>query len=306
VSLPDDGSPGPTTAGGRLVMVATPIGNLGDLSPRAVAVLGQADLICCEDTRRTRGLLTHAGISGRRLVSLHDHNEESRIPEMLGQLAAGRTVAVVSDAGTPTVSDPGARLVAAAIRAGVEVTAVPGPSAALMALVVSGLPTDRYCFEGFLARRGTERRRRLETLAGEQRTTLIHEAPGRLAGTLADLASACGADRAVVVARELTKLHEEVWRGTLGEAVEEFGAREVRGEVVVVVAGAEAPAPAGDAEIEAALRRQVARGSSWRDAASAVATELGVSRRTAYDLALVLRREGENGPAADKAEAPLT
>lgn len=192
------GTVGPGTSGvgtggvGILVIVATPIGNLGDLSPRAVAVLGQADLVCCEDTRRTRGLLTHAGISGRRLLSLHARNEAERLPEVLGVLAAGKTVAVVSDAGTPTVSDPGARLVAAAVAVGVTVTTVPGPSAAVAALVVSGLPTARFCFEGFLARRGSDRRRRLEALATEERTTLIHEAPGRLAATLADLAAACG------------------------------------------------------------------------------------------------------------------
>ena len=222
---------------GLLVVVSTPIGNLGDLSPRAVETLGRADLICCEDTRRTRGLLTHAGISGRRLMSLHVRNEGARLPEVLSELASGKTVAVVSDAGTPTVSDPGGRLVAAAVAAGVEVTAVPGPNAGLMALVVSGLATDRFCFEGFLARRGSDRRRRLEALGTEERTTVIHEAPGRLAATLADLAAACGPDRDVVVARELTKLHEEVWRGRLAAAVGEFEAREVRGEVVVVLDG---------------------------------------------------------------------
>jgi 16S rRNA (cytidine1402-2'-O)-methyltransferase len=285
------------TGGGRLVMVATPIGNLGDLSPRAVEALRHADIVCCEDTRRTRGLLTHAGITGRRLVSLHDRNEAARIPEVLARLAQGRTVAVVSDAGTPTVSDPGARLVAAAVAAGIEVTAVPGPSAAVTALVVSGLDSDRFCFEGFLARRGTERRQRLEPLATEERTTVIYEAPGRLAATLADLAGVCGGDRAVVVARELTKLHEEVWRGTLHQAAEEFAAREVRGEVVVVLAGAAAPAPAGEAEIVAALQRHRHDDASWRDAVTAVAHELGAPRREVYELALALRREQENDGA---------
>ena len=285
----------PTTeTGGSLVVVSTPIGNLGDLSPRAVDVLSRVDLVCCEDTRRTRGLLTHAGITGKRLLSLHARNEAERVPEVVGQLLAGKTVAMVSDAGTPTVSDPGARLVAAAVAAGIQVTAVPGPSAALTALVVSGLPTLRFCFEGFLARRGSDRRRRLEALAGEERTTLIHEAPGRLAGTLADLAAVCGGDRAVVVARELTKLHEEVWRGTLDEAAREFGTREVRGEVVVVLAGAEPPLPADEAAVVDALRRHVESGASWRDAAGAVAAELGVSRRRVYDQALALRRQDEH------------
>jgi 16S rRNA (cytidine1402-2'-O)-methyltransferase len=278
------------------VIVATPIGNLGDLSPRAVEVLAGADLVCCEDTRRTRGLLTHAGVTGQRLLSLHARNEMERLPRVLGHLAAGRTVAVVSDAGTPTVSDPGARLVAAAVAAGAEVTAVPGPNAAVTALVVSGLPTTRFCFEGFLARRGSERRRRLQALAAEERTIVIHEAPGRLAATLSDLADVCGADRAVVVARELTKLHEEVWRGTLGRAAQEFGARDVRGEVVVVLAGAEPAVPADEATVVAALQRHVDEGASWRDAAGAVAAELGVPRRQVYDHALALRRQAEESP----------
>jgi 16S rRNA (cytidine1402-2'-O)-methyltransferase len=274
-----------------LVLVSTPIGNLGDLSPRAVEVLAHADLVCCEDTRRTRALLTHCAITGRRLLSLHARNETARLPEVLGHLAAGRTVALVSDAGTPTVSDPGARLVAAAVAAGAEVTAVPGPSAAVTALVVSGLPTARFCFEGFLARRGSDRRRRLEAVAAEERTVLIHEAPGRLAATLADLLSVCGPDRGVVVARELTKLHEEVWRGNLARAAEEFAAREVRGEVVVVLAGAEPEPPPDATDVEAALRRHVDAGVSWRDAASAVAGELQVSRRQVYEQALALRTE---------------
>jgi 16S rRNA (cytidine1402-2'-O)-methyltransferase len=297
VTRPDAPSEPSPPAGGRLVIVATPIGNLGDLSPRAVEVLASADLVCCEDTRRTRGLLSHAGVTGQRLLSLHARNEMERLPQVLGHLAAGRTVAVVSDAGTPTVSDPGARLVAAAVAAGAEVTVVPGPSAALAALVVSGLPTARFCFEGFLARRGSERRRRLQALATEERTIVIHEAPGRLAATLSDLAGLCGPDRAVVVARELTKLHEEVWRGTLGRAAQEFGAREVRGEVVVVLAGAEPPADSADeAAVVAALQRHVDGGASWRDAAGAVAAELGVPRRRVYDHALALRRQVEQSP----------
>ena len=282
---------------GLLVVVSTPIGNLGDLSPRAVDTLRRADLICCEDTRRTRGLLTHAGISGRRLLSLHVRNEGARLPEVLSELGSGKTVAVVSDAGTPTVSDPGGRLVAAAVAAGVEVTAVPGPNAGLMALVVSGLPTDRFCFEGFLARRGSDRRRRLEALGTEERTTVIHEAPGRLAATLADLAAACGPDRDVVVARELTKLHEEVWRGRLAAAVGEFEAREVRGEVVIVLAGAGTAPPVDEAAMVAGLRSQVEAGASWRDATAAVAAGLGVSRRRVYEQALALRRQDEGDAA---------
>ena len=195
-------------------------------------------MVCCEDTRRTRALLTASGVPGAgRLVSLHEHNEAARIPEVLGWVAQGRTVAVVTDAGTPAVSDPGARLVAAAAGAGAPVTVVPGPSAVLAALVVSGLPTDRFCVEGFLPRKGAERRRRLEALVAERRTCVVLEAPGRLAATLGDLAAALG-DRPVAVVRELTKVHEEVWRGGLVEAAGHYGAVPVRGEVVVVVGGA--------------------------------------------------------------------
>ena len=279
---------------GCLVIVSTPIGNLGDLSPRAVDALGQADLICCEDTRRTRGLLTHAGITGKRLLSLHARNEAERLPEVLGQLAAGKTVAVVSDAGTPTVSDPGARLVAATVAAGIRVTAVPGPSAALTALVVSGLAPGRFCFEGFLARRGSDRRRRLEALAGEERTTVIHEAPGRLAATLADLAAVCGDDRAVVVARELTKLHEEVWRGTLADGAREFAAPGGPGRSGGGP-GRSRTGPPGRRSRRGGRSASSRGGRSQLGATppTAVAVELGVSRRRVYDHALALRRQGE-------------
>jgi len=279
---------------GTLVLVSTPIGNLGDLSPRALEALAQADLVCCEDTRRTRGLLTHAGLKGVRLMSLHGHNEMARVEAVLAHLAEGRTVAVVSDAGTPAVSDPGGRLVSAAAAAGATVTTVPGPSAVLAALVVSGLPTDRFCFEGFLPRRGGERRRRVEVVAGDARTAVLFEAPGRLAATLGDLLEACGPERRVVVARELTKLHEEVWRGTLAEASAAFAERDVRGEVVVVLAGdPEADRAPDDPDIVEALRARLEAGDSLRDAAGLVAGAMGVSRRRAYDLALALRRNAE-------------
>lgn len=276
------------TAAGRLVLVATPIGNLGDLSPRARDTLAGADLLCCEDTRRTRQLLTHAGISGRKLVSVHGHNEEARVEEVLARLRAGDTVALVSDAGTPAVSDPGARLVSAAIRAGVEVTVVPGPNAAVSALVVSGMATDRFSFEGFLPRRGADRRRRLAGLAADRRTVVLHETAPRLAATLAELAQACGADRKVAVARELTKLHEEVWRGRLGQAAAEFSARPVMGEIVVVLEGAPAPAGPDDDEVRLALSDRRSAGDTLRDAASAVSADLEVSRRRVYELGLSL------------------
>jgi 16S rRNA (cytidine1402-2'-O)-methyltransferase len=278
-------------APGTLVLVSTPIGNLGDLSPRATETLAQADVVCCEDTRRTRGLLTHAGVKGARLLSLHGHNEMARVDEVLAHLAEGRTVAVVSDAGTPAVSDPGGRVVAAAVAAGATVRVVPGPSAVLAALVVSGLPVERFCFEGFLPRRGGDRRRRVEALARAGPTVVLFETPGRLVATLADLLDACGPDRPVVVARELTKLYEEVWRGTLADATRTFAGREVRGEVVVVLGGdpgwGRGP---DDAEVTEALRARLAAGDTLRDAATRVAQDTGVSRRRAYEIALALRR----------------
>jgi 16S rRNA (cytidine1402-2'-O)-methyltransferase len=283
---------GPAT--GHVVLVATPIGNLGDLAPRAREVLAAADIVCCEDTRRTRALLSACSIpAGGRLVSLHAHNEAARIPQILGWAANGKTVAVVTDAGTPAVSDPGARLVAAAVADGVDVTTVPGPSAVLAALVVSGLPTDRFCVEGFLPRRGTARRRRLAALATEERTTVVLEAPTRLAGTLAELAAALG-DRPVAVARELTKVHEEVWRGRLGDVAAELADREargemVRGEIVVVVGGAPPPLRAGDDAVAAAVAERLAAGDSPRQAADAVAGDLDVPRRRAYEMAIDLR-----------------
>jgi 16S rRNA (cytidine1402-2'-O)-methyltransferase len=277
--------------GGVLVLVATPIGNLGDLSPRAVEVLSTADVIYCEDTRHSRKLLTHAGISGVRLRSLHQHNEGDRIDEVIGSVAGGRTVAVISDAGTPGISDPGNRVVAAAATAGLRISIVPGPSAGLAALVISGLPTDRFCFDGFLPRSGKERRQRLAALADETRTTVLFEAPTRVAGTLADLAAALGDQRQVAVARELTKLHEEIWRGTAAGAAAWAASAPVRGEVVIVVAGAvEAPEVAvEDGPLREALEVRLARGERTRGAVDAVAGEFGVARRRVYDLALSVR-----------------
>jgi 16S rRNA (cytidine1402-2'-O)-methyltransferase len=277
------------------VLVATPIGNLGDLSPRAREVLATADLICCEDTRRTRALLSAVGVAaggpdGDRLLSLHGHNEEGRLDRVATAVAGGATVAVVSDAGTPGISDPGAWLAAQLAAAGETVSTVPGPSSVVGALVVSGLPADRFCVEGFLPRKGSERRRRIAALMADERTSVVLEAPGRVAGTLGEL-SAADPDRPVAVVRELTKLHEEVWRGTLGEAAEAFAARQLRGEVVLVVGGAPAPEPAGDEEVEAAVRTVVADDSSAgpRQVAERVAASLGVPRRRAYEAALRVR-----------------
>jgi 16S rRNA (cytidine1402-2'-O)-methyltransferase len=268
-----------------LVLVGTPIGNLGDLSPRAVEALGEADLICCEDTRRTGRLLAHAGVSGARLRVVNEHTEAAMEAEVVRRVAAGERVVLVSDAGMPAVSDPGARLVAAVVDAGLAVEVVPGPSAALAALVVSGLPTGRFAFEGFLPRSGAGRSARLAAVAADDRTTVLFEAPHRLAKTLAALVEVCGGGRAVVIARELTKLHEEVWRGTLAEAVARAGGDEPRGEHVIVLAGAPRPAEAGDDAVLAALAAARAAGSSTRDAVAQVAADLGVARRRVYELA---------------------
>ena len=283
-------------AGGALVLVGTPIGNLGDLSPRAVRALTDADVVYCEDTRHSRKLLTHSGIVGASLRSLHEHNEDDRIDEVVAAVAGGATVVLVSDAGMPGVSDPGSRLVAAVAAAGLTVSVVPGPSAVLAALVTSGLPTDRFCFEGFLPRSGRERRERLASVAAEPRTTVLFEAPGRVAATLRDLAAACGAERPVAVARELTKLHEELWRGPAGEATAWATATPVRGEVVLVVGGApEVEAVVADDALLEALGSRLAAGERTRGAVDAVAAEFGVGRRRVYDLALSGRADG---PAA--------
>ena len=279
-------------SGGRLVLVATPIGNLGDLSPRAVEVLGSADAVACEDTRRTGRLLQHAGVTARTLLTVNDHTEAAKVRDVLGRLDRGETVAVVTDAGTPGISDPGERLVRAAASAGHVVEVVPGPSALVAGLVASGLPTGRFCFEGFLPRKGSARSERLAALAGERRTIVLYEAPHRVARTLADLAVALGGSRACALARELTKLHEEVWRGTLDAAVDHVALVEPRGEYVVVVDGAPEPEPATDADLRDELARLIAAGMSTRDAASDVADRLDVPRRRAYALATALTDAG--------------
>jgi 16S rRNA (cytidine1402-2'-O)-methyltransferase len=283
-------TPNPDHATGRLVVVATPIGNLGDLSPRAVETLRRAALICCEDTRRTGRLLEHAGVASPRLAVCNEHTEAARIGEVLATLGDGGDVAIVTDAGTPGVSDPGERLVRAVLDAGFEVTSVPGPTALVTALVTSGLATGRFVFEGFLPRSGRARQDRLAELAAERRTIVVYEAPHRVRRTLADLAATLGDDRPVAVARELTKLWETVVRGTLGSV--ELG--EPRGEYVLVVAGAPAAGtPPDDDEIREALRVELADGASTRDAAAAVARRLGIPKRLAYSLAVTeSRRSG--------------
>jgi 16S rRNA (cytidine1402-2'-O)-methyltransferase len=277
------------------VLVATPIGNLGDLSPRAQSVLAEADLICCEDTRRTRALLSAFEIrAGNRLLSLHGHNEMSRLERVAQCVADGGTVAVVSDAGTPGISDPGAWLAGQLAARGERVTVVPGASSVLAALVVSGLPTERFSVEGFLPRKGPERRRRIAALLDDERTCVVLEAPGRVAGTLAELAAVDPA-RPVAVVRELTKLHEEVWRGTTGDAASSFAADAVRGEVVIVIGGAPPLAPVDERGVEAAVRKAMGDDADAgpRQVAERVAASLGVPKRRVYEAALRLRAAGD-------------
>lgn len=276
---------------GILHVVATPIGNLDDLTLRAAEVLRTVDLVLSEDTRHTGRLLAHLGSQVPQL-SLHEHNERERTGEVLDRLAAGQDLALVSDAGTPTVSDPGMRLVAAVGAAGGRVVPLPGASALLAALMVAGLPTDRVVFEGFLPRRGRARRERLAALVTEQRTIVLFVSPHRGAQDLADLAEALGDDRAAVLARELTKLHEELRRGTLAQLADE-AATGLRGEVTLVVAGAPGPLAADDPadaldEVEAAI----AAGQSTRDAVAAVAESQGLSRRALYQAVLQARAAG--------------
>lgn len=278
--------PGRGAGDGRLVLVGTPIGNLGDLSPRAAAALAAVDLVAAEDTRRSRALLDHAGVR-TRLVSYHEHNEERRTGELVERIAAGDTVALVTDAGTPGISDPGYRLVRAAVDRGLTVQAVPGPVAAVQALVLSGLPTDRFAFEGFLPRKPGARRRRLGELAADPRTLVFYVAPHRAGADLAAMAEVLG-DRDAALARELTKLHEDVWRAPLPALAERAAAEPPRGEVTVVVAGSprRAPAEPGPAALAARVAEEVAAGASRRDAVSRVAESTGVPRRRVYQAAL--------------------
>jgi 16S rRNA (cytidine1402-2'-O)-methyltransferase len=272
---------------GRLYVVATPIGNLADITLRALRILGEVDVVAAEDTRTTRKLLTHHGIS-TPLVSYHEHNENVRTPELLERMRNGDSVAVVSEAGTPAISDPGFRLVREAIAADIAVEPIPGASAVLAAVVVSGLPSDAFVFEGFLPRRSGERRRRLDDLKEEPRTLVFFEAPHRLDRSLADMAEVLG-DRDVALCRELTKLHEEVRRGSLADLAAAIQRSPVKGEIVIVVSGA--PDEAGD--IDAAIREVLERnanGESLREATRSVAEARGVPRRALYDRVLSEKR----------------
>ncbi len=274
---------------GSVVLVATPIGNLGDISGRCVEALRDADVLAAEDTRRTRALLSHLGIpASGRLTAMHAHNEAAVAARLVEKVADGAQVVYVTDAGMPGISDPGARLVSAAIDAGLDIEVVPGPNAALAALVQSGLPTDRFVFEGFVPRKGRDRADRLGAIAEEPRTVVIYEAPHRVGALVRDLTELLGAQRRIAIARELTKVHEEVWRGSLGEAVAHLAEREPRGEYVLVVEGA-IPDEPSEAEVRAAVSAALARGATGRDAADEVTRTLGVPRNLAYRIATELR-----------------
>ncbi|ANH38301.1 Ribosomal RNA small subunit methyltransferase I [Nocardioides dokdonensis FR1436] len=280
------GPTGPSAPYGVLVLAATPIGQAGDAPPRLAAELSGADVVAAEDTRRLRRLTTDLGIElSGRVVSYFEGNEVARTPTLLEALQAGQRVVLVTDAGMPSVSDPGYRLVAAAVEVGIRVTAVPGPSAVLTALAVSGLPVDRFCFEGFLPRKAGERARRLDSLAAEERTMVFFEAPHRTEAALAAMATSWGEDRVAAVCRELTKTHEEVRRGPLGELVAWAG-EGVRGEVTIVVTGADPTAALSTepAALVAAVTEREEEGMSRKEAIAEVARLAGVPKREVYQL----------------------
>jgi 16S rRNA (cytidine1402-2'-O)-methyltransferase len=274
-----------TASTGVLVLAATPIGDPRDAAPRLGQEIAAADVVAAEDTRRLKRLCADLGISpSGAVLSYHEHNEAARTPELVERLRGGERVVVVTDAGMPSVSDPGYRLVAAAVEAGVHVTCVPGPSAVLMALAVSGLPVDRFCFEGFLPRKGGERSRALEALADERRTMVFFEAPHRIEASLRAMAEAFGSDRHAAVCRELTKTYEEVRRGGLAELAD-WAAEGVRGEITVVVAGATARATSVE-EVLPGIRDRVAAGERLKDVCAEVAARTGLSKKALYDTAI--------------------
>jgi 16S rRNA (cytidine1402-2'-O)-methyltransferase len=276
---------------GQLVLVATPLGNLGDISRRALDLLRDADVIYCEDTRRSSTIFSaHSIAVNGRLRALHEHNEASLCDQVVAQVANGETVVVISDAGTPGISDPGARVVAAVAAAGLTVTTAPGPSAVVAALTISALPTGRFVMEGFMPRKAGERETLYAQWVHEPRTIVFYESPQRLGATLSEMVGPFG-PRRIAVAREITKLHEEVLRGTVEEIAAIVNAREVLGEIVVVLEGNLEVEIIDDDLIRAALRDQVDAGASTRDAVSFVAESLGVAHRNVYQLALELRAD---------------
>ncbi|UVJ41536.1 16S rRNA (cytidine(1402)-2'-O)-methyltransferase [Arthrobacter sp. CJ23] len=275
---------------GRIVLGGTPIGNVGDATTRLVELLATADIVAAEDTRRLHRLVQSLGVTvSGRVISYHEHNEAAKTGELLDHVRAGKTILMVSDAGMPAVSDPGFRLVEGAVAAGLSVTAAPGPSAVLTALALSGLPTDRFCFEGFLPRKSGERSSRLAELADERRTMVFFEAPHRLEVMLRALHERFGADRRAAVCRELTKTYEEVIRGTLRELLEWAETNEIRGEIAVVVGGAPEPAPGKPEDHVAAVNELISQGIRLKEAVAAVADDARISKRELYSAVLAAR-----------------
>ncbi|HEY5110117.1 MAG TPA: 16S rRNA (cytidine(1402)-2'-O)-methyltransferase [Acidimicrobiales bacterium] len=277
------------TSNGQLVVVATPLGNLGDISRRALGLLASADVVYCEDTRHSSTLFSAHNIAvNRRLRALHEHNEASLCAEVVERVRDGQVVVLISDAGTPGISDPGSRVIAAVAQAGLVVTTAPGPAAVIAALTISGLPTERFVMDGFVPRKTGERELLYGQWSREARTIVFYESPQRLGTTLAELA-AHFPQRRVAVAREITKLHEEVIRGTLQQVATLIASRDVLGEIVVVLEGAPEALAVDDQMVRAALVEQLTGGASVRDAVSYVADSLGVAHRVVYRLALELR-----------------
>lgn len=272
---------------GTLYVVGTPIGNLEDMTFRAVRILQTVDIIAAEDTRHTGKLLQHFQIKTPQLVSYYEHNQHQRIPELLERLGRGAGVALVTDAGMPGISDPGYELVKACVEAGIKVIPIPGASAAITALSTAGLPTDRFVFEGFLPAKGQDRLSRLEALQIETRTLIFYEAPHRLKQTLQDLANVLGENRHLVLARELTKLYEEFWRGTIEKAIALYQQREPQGEFTLVIAGAQLVTPQlSDDALKAELQHLIGQGISRSQASRQLAKATSLSRRQLYQLAL--------------------
>jgi 16S rRNA (cytidine1402-2'-O)-methyltransferase len=272
---------------GILYVVATPIGNLEDISLRALRILKEVDLIAAEDTRHTRNLLTHYDIH-TALTSYHEHNEKTQAAKLVEKLRRGENIALVSDAGTPAISDPGYRLVVEALRSGVQIIPLPGPSAVATVLSASGLPTDRFVFEGFLPAKKQERETRLQSLRAESRTVVFYEAPHRLQESLVDMLHLLG-DREIVVAREVSKIHEEYLRGTIGEVIAQLGEREVKGEITVVVRGSSGEPRVSEEELKAEIRRLVDDGVGAKQISELLGKRYRLAKREVYQLAVQLK-----------------